>query len=67
MKEKMIQLALEARKMAYVPYSHYTVGPTLGRFTAAATLIAHPTVLQTVRRGLHFLRQSAKEKEILAP
>ena len=55
MKEKMIQLALEARKMAYVRYSHYTVGE------------AHPTVLQTVRRGLHFLRQSAKEKEILAP
>ena len=29
MKEKMIQLALEARKMAYVPYSHYTVGAAL--------------------------------------
>lgn len=29
MKEKLIQLALEARKMAYVPYSHYTVGAAL--------------------------------------
>ena len=29
MKEKMIQLALEVRKMAYVPYSHYTVGAAL--------------------------------------
>ena len=29
MKEKLIQLALNARKMAYVPYSHYTVGAAL--------------------------------------
>ena len=29
MKEKLIRLALEARKMAYVPYSHYTVGAAL--------------------------------------
>lgn len=29
MNEKLIQLALEARKMAYVPYSHYTVGAAL--------------------------------------
>lgn len=29
MNDKLIQLALEARKMAYVPYSHYTVGAAL--------------------------------------
>ena len=29
MKEKLIQLALEARKMAYVPYSPYPVGAAL--------------------------------------
>lgn len=29
MKEKLIQFALEARKMAYVHYSHYTVGAAL--------------------------------------
>ena len=52
--KELVRLALEARKLAYAPYSGYTVG-------AAAILKMLPTEPPTVRSALPFSRLSVKE------
>ena len=54
---ELVRLALEARKLAYAPYSGYTVGADIW----AAKLKMLPTEPPTVRSALPFSRLSVKE------
>ena len=62
---ELVRLALEARKLAYAPYSGYTVGAALlavdGHRYLAAILKMLPTEPPTVRSALPFSRLSVKE------
>ena len=59
--EVLIKEAIEARKMAYTPYSHFKVG---------AALLTADGKMQAIRRAivrsvLHSLKLSAKENVLL--
>ena len=57
---ELVRLALEARKLAYAPYSGYTVGAAL-LAVDGHRLKMLPTEPPTVRSALPFSRLSVKE------
>ena len=67
----LVSQALEARKLAYAPYSGYTVGAALltadGTDTLAVILKTLLTELRTVRSVPPFSRRSARENGNLQP
>lgn len=62
---ELVRLALEARKLAYAPYSGYTVGAALlavdGHRYLGGNIKMLPTEPPTVRSALPFSRLSVKE------
>ncbi|MDX9864607.1 MAG: cytidine deaminase [Anaerolineaceae bacterium] len=71
MKEKLVQLAIEAREKAYVPYSHYQVGAALltksGKIFTGVNIenAAYPTTMCAERVAV-FKAVSEGEKEFEA-
>ena len=67
--EVLIKEAIEARKMAYTPYSHFKVGAALltadGKFIVAAILKMQAIRRAIVRSVLHSLKLSARENALL--
>ena len=62
--QELIEKAIGMMDYSYVPYSHFHVGAALlaknGKVMAAVTSKMRDTHQVTVRRELHFLRQSVK-------
>lgn len=67
--EVLIKEAIEARKMAYTPYSHFKVGARflqlMEKFIVAAILKMQAIRRAIVRSVLHSLKLSAKENVLL--
>ena len=68
--EVLIKEAIEARKMAYTPYSHFKVGAALlltadGKFIVAAILKMQAIRRAIVRSVLHSLKLSVRENALL--
>ena len=67
--EVLIKEAIEARKMAYTPYSHFKVGAALltadGKIYRAAILKMQAIRRAIVRSVLHSLKLSVRENALL--
>ena len=66
--EVLIKEAIEARKMAYTPYSHFKVGAAIhrrGKYIRAAILKMQAIRRAIVRSVLHSLKLSARENALL--
>ena len=62
MKKELIKKALEARELAYCPYSNFKVGAA-ALYIQDAMLKMHHLEQQTVLRGLLYLKGFQKEQE----